>query len=83
MNLRYALGEVREHGTDREWWRKRFLTHVVGRYFGLDMDGSALYLAAWSDDDAERLLERCERIQETSTTVIDRIAAQPDPIDHE
>jgi hypothetical protein len=33
VNPRYALREVREHGTDREWWRKRFLTHVVGRYF--------------------------------------------------
>ena len=33
VTLRYVLGEVREHGTDREWWRKRFLTRVVGRYF--------------------------------------------------
>jgi hypothetical protein len=33
VTLRYAVEEVREHGTDREWWRKRFLTHVVGRYF--------------------------------------------------
>lgn len=33
MNLRYAVEEVREHGADREWWRKRFLTHVAGRYY--------------------------------------------------
>ncbi|MEF8841415.1 MAG: hypothetical protein V5A62_07280 [Haloarculaceae archaeon] len=33
MSLRYVLGEVRQNGADREWWRKRFLTHVVGRYF--------------------------------------------------
>ena len=33
MNPRYALEEVREHGSDREWWRKRFLTHVAARYF--------------------------------------------------
>ncbi|TKX82287.1 DUF955 domain-containing protein [Halorubrum sp. SD626R] len=59
------------------------VAYVAGRHFGLGMDGSALYLAAWSDDDADRLLERCERIRATSTTVIDRIAAQPDPIDHE
>lgn len=33
MNVGYALREIRKHGTDRQWWRKRFLTHVVGRYF--------------------------------------------------
>jgi len=33
VNLRYAVEEVREHGSDGEWWRKRFLTHVAGRYF--------------------------------------------------
>lgn len=44
------------------------------------MDGSALYLAAWSDDDADQLFERCERIRETSTTVINGIAEQSDPI---
>jgi hypothetical protein len=54
------------------------VAYVVGRHFGLEMDGSALYLAAWSDDDADRLLERCERIREASTTVIDGVAAQRD-----
>jgi len=33
VNLRYVVEEIREHRADREWWRKRFLTHVVGRYF--------------------------------------------------
>jgi len=33
MNLPYALSEIRHHGLDRTWWRKRFLTHVVSRYF--------------------------------------------------
>jgi hypothetical protein len=33
MNPRYALSEIGKHGTDRTWWRKRFLTHVVSRYF--------------------------------------------------
>lgn len=33
MGLRYALSEIRTHGTDTEWWRKRFLSHVVARYF--------------------------------------------------
>lgn len=33
MTLRYALTEIRKHGTDWTWWRKRFLTHVVSRYY--------------------------------------------------
>jgi len=33
MVLRYALSEIRKHSTDTQWWRKRFLTHVVARYF--------------------------------------------------
>lgn len=33
MNPRDALREIRKHGRDRTWWRKRFLTHVAGRYF--------------------------------------------------
>ncbi|WP_435096243.1 hypothetical protein [Halarchaeum sp. P4] len=33
MNFRYALSEIRKHGADRTWWRKRFLTHAVSRYF--------------------------------------------------
>ncbi|EMA57000.1 LtrC-like protein [Halorubrum kocurii] len=52
------------------------VAYVVGRHCGLEMDGSALYLAAWSDDDADQLFERCERIRETSTTVIKAIADQ-------
>ena len=33
MDPQYVLSEIRKHGTDRTWWRKRFLTHVVSRYF--------------------------------------------------
>lgn len=33
MNFRYALSEIQKHGDDWTWWRKRFLTHVVSRYF--------------------------------------------------
>ncbi|WP_176450667.1 hypothetical protein [Halorubrum ezzemoulense] len=33
MDPWYALSEIRKHGTDRTWWRKRFLTLVVSRYF--------------------------------------------------
>jgi hypothetical protein len=54
------------------------VAYVVGRHFGLEMDGSARYLAAWSDDDPDRLLDRCDRIRETSRTVIDAIADHGD-----
>lgn len=33
MKVGYALEEIRKHGADRQWWRKRFLTHVVSRYY--------------------------------------------------
>lgn len=33
MDVGYALREIREHGRDTQWWRKRFLTHVVSRYY--------------------------------------------------
>ncbi len=51
------------------------VAYVVGRHAGLEMDGSAFYLAAWAGEDADRVLERCERIRETSVRVIDAMAA--------
>ncbi len=33
MDLRYAAAEIRKHGTDGQWWRKRFLSRVVSTYF--------------------------------------------------
>lgn len=33
MDPRYALREIGRHWRDRQWWRKRFLTHVVSRYY--------------------------------------------------
>jgi hypothetical protein len=77
----HALLHDPADGADREAREREAeaVAYVVGRYFGLAMDGSALYLAAWSDDDADRLLERCERIRETSTTLINGVATQRDP----
>lgn len=33
MDIQYALSEIRRHGLDRTWWKKRFLTHVISNYF--------------------------------------------------
>jgi hypothetical protein len=38
MKLRDVVSELRTHGRDRTWWRKRFLTHIVSRYY--DVVGS-------------------------------------------
>ncbi|UPV98967.1 ArdC-like ssDNA-binding domain-containing protein [Halorussus gelatinilyticus] len=47
--------------------------YVVGRYFGLDTSGSALYLAAWRDEDAEVVLDRLGRIRETASEIIEKV----------
>ncbi|MBV0903500.1 ImmA/IrrE family metallo-endopeptidase [Haloarcula salina] len=49
------------------------VAYVVGRHFGLDMSGSALYLAAWQSEEPETILERLGRISRTATEVIDAI----------
>jgi hypothetical protein len=33
VSLRYIIDELRKHGTDTQWWRKRFLSRVVSPYF--------------------------------------------------
>nr|WP_233340636.1 ArdC-like ssDNA-binding domain-containing protein [Haloprofundus sp. MHR1] len=46
------------------------VAYIVGRYFNLDTSGSAFYLAAWQDDDAESIQERLGRISSTAQEVI-------------
>jgi hypothetical protein len=46
------------------------VAYVVGRYFGLEVDNSALYIARWAGDDAETLTERLERISATAQSII-------------
>ena len=50
------------------------VAYVVGRYFGLDTSGSAFYLAAWADEDAETLQERLGRISGTAESIITIVA---------
>jgi len=44
--------------------------YVVGRHFGLDVSGSAQYVAAWSDDEPDELRERLSRISRTAEQII-------------
>ncbi|KTG23164.1 ArdC-like ssDNA-binding domain-containing protein [Haloferax profundi] len=49
------------------------VAYVVGRQFGLDMDGSAFYLATWERDQADVIRERLTRISRTSQALIEYI----------
>ncbi|MFD1570497.1 ArdC-like ssDNA-binding domain-containing protein [Halorubrum laminariae] len=46
------------------------VAYIVGRYFDLDTSGSAFYLAAWQDDEAEGIQERLGRISSTAQEII-------------
>ena len=50
------------------------VAYIVGRYFDLDTSGSAFYLAAWQDDDAESIQERLGRISSTAQEIIWTVA---------
>lgn len=57
MNVLHGLREIREHGTDRTWWRKRFLTHIVSRFFAArDHDGTPVTTKEW---DTLLVLDAC------------------------
>lgn len=44
--------------------------YVVGRACGLDMTGSAFYLAVWGDDELDMLRERVVRISRTAGGIL-------------
>lgn len=58
MTVRYALGEIRTHWRDGQWWRKRFLSRVVAPYFTTyaRQDADPLVEADW---DNVVLLDAC------------------------
>jgi hypothetical protein len=47
------------------------VAYIVGRYFDLDTSGSAFYLAAWQDDDADVIQDRLGRIRTTAAKIIE------------
>ncbi|WP_394346239.1 M78 family metallopeptidase domain-containing protein [Halorussus ruber] len=57
------------------------VAYIVGRYCGLDTDGSAFYLAAWQGDDSASIRNRLDRISNTAkevVNIVDRWASEPD-----
>jgi len=76
----YAHALLHKGVTDKPERQKReveaeAVAYVVGCHFGLDMSGSALYLAAWQSDEPETVLDRLDRISRTATEVIEAIRA--------
>ena len=49
------------------------VAYIVGRHLGLDMRGSAFYLAAWQGDKPETVMERLSRISRAAKTVIEAV----------
>lgn len=50
VNFRYALSEIRKHGLDWAWWRHRFLTRVVSKYYeATENDGTLVTAEDWDN----------------------------------
>jgi len=49
------------------------VAYIVGRYFGLDTNGSAFYLAAWQDEDTGAIVDRLNQISTTAQNIIEQI----------
>ncbi|WP_226021902.1 ArdC-like ssDNA-binding domain-containing protein [Halomicrobium salinisoli] len=47
------------------------VAYVVGRYFGLDVSGSAFYLATWESDDPEVIRDRLDQISSTAQEIVE------------
>lgn len=49
------------------------VAYVVGRYFGLDMSGSAFYLASWKSDDPAVVRDRLGCVSRTAQKIIETL----------
>lgn len=58
MGLRYALSEIRKHGTQRHWWRHRLLARVVSSYYAHTVHDRSTSLLE-NDWDNVLLLDAC------------------------
>lgn len=76
-----AHAMLHEPGVDRPERKAReaeaeAAAYVVGRHFGLEVDRSAEYLAAWTGDDPEVLTNRLKRISDTGETLIESVRSR-------
>jgi len=49
------------------------VAYIVGRFFDLDTNGSAFYLAAWQNEDSEVVQDRLSRISSTAQELIEAL----------
>ena len=71
----YAHAQLHFDGLDELERSKReveaeAVAYIVGRHCGLDMSGSAFYLAAWESDNPDVVRDRLQRISETVAELI-------------
>lgn len=52
------------------------VAYAVSRYFGLDADGSALYVGRWNGEDKDALKGRMRRVRKTAADLIEAIEAR-------
>jgi len=74
----YAHAELHDPRTADDEREKReveaeAVAYVVGRYYGLDVTGSELYVAGWSEDSGGEIRDRLDRISRTAETIIEAI----------
>ncbi|QPV61581.1 DUF955 domain-containing protein [Halosimplex litoreum] len=63
-------GELDEAERAKREVEAEAVAYIVGRHCGLDMSGSALYLAAWDTECADAIRDRLQRISRTAADLI-------------
>ena len=66
-----VFGTVHEATTAAHEVEAEAVAYIVGRHFGLDMDGSGFYIAAWADEDRAGVRDRLKRISKAARRIID------------
>ena len=73
----YAHAILHDEETDGDRAQKEVeaeaTAYIVGRHFGLDMEGSNFYLAGWAGDDPDVIRERLNQINAAAQRLIEAI----------
>ena len=54
------------------------VAYVVGRYFGLDVEGSRFYLAGWAGEETSEIRERMDTISRAAEAIIEAASEDTD-----
>jgi hypothetical protein len=73
----YAHAILHDGETDADRAQKEVeaeaTAYIVGRHYGLNMEGSSFYLSSWAGDDPEVIRERLDQINATAQRLIEAI----------